>query len=117
MENYMKCVITLLLGFGLSTIANAADLNQNALQALLATENIALDGDVHSDETVTSIYDSAIAANAKINNICIAVKASPIAKCTLWITYSPIGETAIEYTVNLPGTSLATNNAYVSRGD
>lgn len=113
----MKCFLTLILGLGLTTIAGAADLNQNALQALLVTENISLDGDVHSDETVTSIYDSAIAGNAKINNICTIIKASSIAKCTLWITYSPMGETAIEYTVNLPGTSLATNNAYVSRGD
>lgn len=114
----MKYITAMIMALGLAALAQASDLTQNALKTLLESSNdISLDGDVHSNETVVGIYNSAVSAGAKIENKCAVIKASNIAKCTLWITYSPMGETAIDYVVNLPGTSLESNNAYVSRGD
>lgn len=113
----MKYISALVMALGLTTLAHASDLNQKALEALLNASNLSLDGDVHSDETVIGIYNSAVSANAKIENNCVAVQSSKIAKCTLWITYSPMGETAIDYIVSLPGNTLASNIVYVARGD
>ena len=113
----MKYFSTLVMVLGLTSVAQASELNQNALNALLDTPNLSLEGDVFSYETASSIYTLGLKANAKIDNKCEVIKASKIAKCTLWITHNPIGETALEYTVNLPGNSLNSNIVYVSRGD
>lgn len=113
----MKYFSTLVMVLGLASVAQASDLNQNALNTLLNTPDLTIEGDVFSYETATSIYNLGLKAGARIENKCEVIKASKIAKCILWITYNPIGETALEYTVNLPGNTLNSNIVYVSRGD
>jgi NDP-sugar pyrophosphorylase family protein len=118
MEFNMKYIMAVIIALGLSTVASAEDLNQVALQTIISnSKDIELQGDVHPDETVLDIYNAAITAQAKIENECTIVAVSKIAKCVLMMNYSQLGGTSIEYVVNLPGTSLASNSAYVSRGD
>lgn len=99
----------------ISTNIYASDLNQNALAALLTTKNLTLSGDVRSDETFKSIYGNAIKNGAKIENTC-EVSSAQTATCILWLTYE-IGETALEYSVYLPGNVLVSPKLNVSRGD
>ncbi len=113
----MKFITAIVMTLGLSAVAQASDLNQNALETLLNTPDLSVNGDVHSYETVESIYNSAVESNARIDNQCEVIRSSKIAKCTLWLTFKPMGETAIEYTVNLPGTSMNSNFVNVARGD
>ncbi|MBC7711901.1 MAG: hypothetical protein H7177_01080 [Rhizobacter sp.] len=113
----MKNFLAIVMALGLTTVALADDIEQNALKSLISSSNeITLEGDVHSTETVKEIYENAVNAGAKIENVCTIMAAAKIAKCTLWITY-PVGESALEYVVNLPGTSLASTAVNVSRGD
>ena len=108
------CALTLALVF--SGAVSASDLNERALKALLSTK-VSLTGDVHSYETMDSIYSKALDSGAVINNNCEVVKNSNNAKCILWLTFSPMGETAREYSVVLPGDELSSNVVSVSRGD
>ncbi len=112
----MKYLTALALAAGLATLAQASDLNQNSLKTLLSAEHLILDGDVHADDTVLDIYNSAVEVKAAIENKCTVIKTSKIAKCTLLITYGKIGEVAIEYTVNAAGFAMISNSVYVSRG-
>lgn len=111
----MKILILAAMALSISTTVYASDLNQNALAALLTTKNLTVTGDVHSDETFKSIYGNAIKNGAKIENTC-EVSSANTAKCILWLTYQ-IGETALEYSVYLPGNVLVSNMLSVSRGD
>jgi len=111
----MKASILTAMALSFSSTVFAADLNQNALATLLTSKNLSLSGDVHSDETLKSIYTSALNGGAKIENECVVTTAET-AKCTLWFTYV-IGETAVTYSVYLPGNKLVSNRLYVSRGD
>lgn len=114
--DFMKYLTALALAAGLATLAQASDLNQNSLKTLLSAEHLILDGDVHADDTVLDIYNSAVEVKAAIENKCTVIKTSKIAKCTLLITYGKIGEVAIEYTVNAAGFAMISNSVYVSRG-
>lgn len=111
----MKAIILTALALSISSTVFAGDLNQNALAALLTTKNTSLSGDVHSDETLRTIYKSAVQGGAKIKNECVVVS-NEEAKCTLWLTYQ-LGETAISYYVLLPGNELSSTRLDVSRGD
>lgn len=112
----MKAILALTMTFALSFAALAKDLNQNALEALLNTPGVQVAGDVHAHETLDSIYKGALKAEAKIENECIILN-SRIADCTLWLTFSPMGETAIQYSVYLPGDKLVSTIVEVARGD
>lgn len=112
----MKTLLALTLTLGLGTSAFAGTLNQNALEALLNTKGLVLNGDVHSHETVASIYKGALKSNARINNECHPQN-NVEAHCTLWINYNPIGETALSYDVLLPGHELSSPFVEVARGD
>lgn len=114
-ENTMKALILTAMALSISSTVFAADLNQNALATLLTTKNLYVSGDVHSDETFKSIYGSAVANGAKIENTC-EVTGKETAKCILWLTYE-LGETALTYSVYLPGNKLVSNRLDVSRGD
>lgn len=111
----MKTIVALaaILSF---SVLQASELNQTALNTLLTSET-SLSGDVHSYETVDSIYSKALKANAKIENTCSIVTGTKSARCILWLTFSPIGETALEYSVLLPGDKLLNSRVDVSRGD
>ena len=111
----MKTIVALaaILSF---SVLQASELEQTALNTLLTSET-RLSGDVHSHETVDSIYSNALRAKAKINNTCVEVVATRSARCILWLTFSPIGETALEYSVLLPGDVLQSSRVDVSRGD
>lgn len=113
----MKALILASLALGLSTSVMAADLNQTALSTLLTTKGLTVSGDVHSHETFKSIYGNAVKNGAKISNECTELAGSNTADCTLWLTFSPMGETAIQYSVYLPGTELVSTRLDVSRGD
>ncbi|QDK42561.1 hypothetical protein DOM21_14100 [Bacteriovorax stolpii] len=112
----MKTLFALTLALGLSSSAFAGSLNENALQALLNTKGTTLVGDVHSYETVASIYKDAVTSKARINNECHPLN-NQVAHCTLWINYNPIGETALTYEVALPGHELLSDIIEVARGD
>lgn len=112
----MKTLFALTLALGLSSQVMASSLNETALKTLLTTPGIQVAGDVHSDETLESIYQGAVEAGARIENECSPIN-SRYAKCTLWLTFKPIGETALQYTVELPGTKLASSIIEVARGD
>ncbi|MBY0416042.1 MAG: hypothetical protein K2Q18_17860 [Bdellovibrionales bacterium] len=109
----MKIISTLVMAFTLSTTAMAADLNETALKTLLSSPEVTLEGDVHSYETVGSIYAQAV-GKAKIKNECIV--SGKTAKCILWINYS-LGETALEYSVDSTGETLLSSYVSVARGD
>lgn len=111
----MKTIVALVAILSFSTL-QASELDQVALNTLLNSKTT-LSGDVHSHETVESIYTNALRANAKINNVCVETVGSKSAKCILWLTFSPIGETALEYSVLLPGDKLLGSRVDVSRGD
>ena len=110
MKNLM-IVLALITSFS----AFAESLSETALKTLLSSKTIVI-GDVHSDESVQSIYKNALSSNAKIENECRIISDKE-AKCTLWLTYSPLGETALEYVVLLPGDKLQSPIIAVSRGD
>lgn len=111
----MKALILTAMALGISSNVFAADLNQNALATLLTTKNLYVSGDVHSDETFKSIYGNAVKGGAKIENECVVTSAET-AKCTLWLTYE-LGETAVIYSVYLPGNKLVSSRLEVARGD
>ena len=111
----MKTLILTAMALGLSFTASASDLNKNALNALLTTNNLSISGDVHSYETFKSIYENAIDNNANIENTC-EVLTKETAQCVLWLTYD-FGDTAVAYKVYLPGNKLVSNKLNVSRGD
>lgn len=113
----MKTLIATIMALSISSSVFAGDLNSKALKTLLSTPGIGLTGDVHSYETVESIYQNAIEANAKIQNDCGISKDAEDVKCILWITYSPMGETALEYVVSSSGDKLISKWIMVSRGD
>ena len=112
----MKTLFALVLALGLSSLAMAQNLNETSLQTLLTTPGTILVGDVHANETVRSIMANAEANGAKIVNECTPVS-KKVAKCILWITYTPIGETALVYEVELPGSKLLSSTIEVARGD
>ena len=112
----MKKLILAVMALGLSSTVMAADLNQNALVALLTAKDLSISGDVHSYETFQSIYTRAVENGAKIQNECREVRGADMANCTLWLTYE-LGETAIQYSVYLPGNRLVSTRLDVSRGD
>lgn len=111
----MKALILAAMALTMSSNIFAADLNQNALATLLTTKDLYVSGDVHSDETFKSIYGNAVKNGAKIENTC-EVTSAQTAKCILWLTYD-LGETALVYSVYLPGNKLVSNRLDVSRGD
>jgi hemolysin activation/secretion protein len=111
----MKALILIAMTLSISSTVFAADLNQNALATLLTTKNLSVSGDVHSDETFKSIYGNAVKNGAKISNECIVTSAET-AKCTLYLAYE-LGETAVQYSVYLPGNQLVSTRLDVSRGD
>lgn len=114
----MKYFLATIMALGLTNFSMAGVLEQTSLQTLISnSDKIALEGDVHAYETVASIYNTALSAGANIENNCVIVSASNIAKCTLWITYHRIGECTFEYAVDLTGTSMAAILVKVSRGD
>ncbi len=112
----MKAFLALTMTFALTLSAQAKDLNQNALEALLSTPGVQVSGDVHAHETLESIYKGAVSNGAKVQNECIILN-SRIADCTLWLTFSPMGETAVLYSVYLPGDKLVSTIVEVARGD
>lgn len=109
--------ISIAVVFTLMTLGNvfASGLSENALNTLLNSKT-ELVGDVHAVETVKSIYEGAISSNAKIHNECEIINKKE-AKCILWLTFSPLGETALEYFVILPGNQLKSQIVKVYRGD
>jgi hypothetical protein len=111
----MKTLILTAMALSISSTVFAADLNQNALATLLTTKNLTISGDVHSDESFKSIYGNAVKNGAKIENTCEVTSANT-AKCILWLTYD-LGETALSYSVYLPGNQLVSTRLDVSRGD
>lgn len=111
----MKALILTAMALSISSTVFAADLNQNALAALLTTKDLTVSGDVHSYETFKSIYGNAVKNGAKISNEC-TVTGSETAKCTLYLAYE-LGETAVQYSVYLPGNELVSTRLDVSRGD
>jgi hypothetical protein len=112
----MKLFMAAIMALSISGATFAADLNQTALDTLLSSTQTRLQGDVQQDETVISIFVSALEGNADIKNECAAVSKDE-STCTLWITYSPMGETSLQYSVNAEGTALVNNMVTVSRGD
>lgn len=112
----MKALLALVMTLSFSLSAQAKDLNKTALDTLLSTPGVQVSGDVHSYETLESIYKGAVVNGARIENECIILN-SRIADCTLWLTFSPIGETAIQYSVFLPGDKLVSTIVEVARGD
>lgn len=112
----MKALLALTMTIALSAPAMAKDLNITSLDTLLNTPGVAVTGDVHAHETLDSIYKNAVRNGAKIENECIILN-SRIADCTLWLTFKPMGETAIQYSVYLPGDKLVSTIVEVARGD
>lgn len=112
----MKLLSALLMTLSLSFSVQASDLNQTALETLLSTPNLQVTGDVHSYETFDSIYQGALEANARIENECRVKEGGRVADCILWINFSPIGETAVEYKILLPSGKLFSQLLFVSRG-
>ena len=112
----MKKLILAVMAIGISSTVMATDLNQNSLVALLTAKDLSVSGDVHSYETFKSIYSGAVKNGAKIQNECQEVRGTDTADCTLWLTYE-LGETAIQYSVYLPGHTLVSTRLDVSRGD
>lgn len=113
----MKTLIVTVMALSISSSVFAGDLNSTALKTLLSTPGTSLVGDVHSYETVASIYQSAIDAKANIENDCEITKDSENADCILWLTFSPMGETALQYSVSATGDKLVSKVINVSRGD
>lgn len=113
----MKTLIIALVALTFTTSAWSANLHQSALNTLLTTSGLVVAGDVHPNETAQSIYADAKRSGASIVNRCKVIEGQNIASCVLWLTYSPIGETAIEYSVVLPGEAMADRMINVSRGD
>lgn len=112
----MKKICALMSVLVFSGVASASSLNERALEALLSSQ-VSLRGDVHSYETIESIYANAQKSQARINNNCEVVRNTNKASCTLWLNFSPIGETALDYEVLLPGDQVISNFVTVSRGD
>lgn len=113
----MKILMATVMALSLSASAFAGDLNSSALKTLLSTSGTSLVGDVHSYETLASIYQGAIDAKANIENDCEISKGSENADCILWLTFSPMGETALQYSVSPTGDKLVSKIINVSRGD
>lgn len=111
----MKALVVAIMALSISSAVFAADLNQISLDTLLSAPSTRLVGDVRPEETVVSIFVDALEGNANIKNECKVSGA--VANCTLWLTYSPMGETALEYTVTAAGDQLLSNLITVSRGD
>ncbi len=113
----MKTFLSWTLFLGLTVSPAFADsLNDKALETLLASKETTVVGDVRAHETVSSIYNHAIESKAAIRNVCRPLN-SEIANCILWITFGPIGETALVYQVFIPGDKLTSNIVDVARGD
>lgn len=114
-ERILKLLILIAMALSISAASYGADLDQNALKTLLTAKSLTVYGDIHPEETFLSIYGSAVRNGANIENTC-EVTSAKIAVCTLWLSYN-LGETALVYTVYLPGNELVSNDLYVSRGD
>ena len=110
----MKTLILAAMTLGLSSAVYATDLNSDSLATLLTSQNLSVSGDVHSYETFKSIYENAINNGDILENTCevISLKA---AECTLYLT-NDYSETAVVYSVYLPGNKLVSNRLYISRG-
>lgn len=112
----MKSFMATVLALSISGATFAADFNQTAMDTLLSSTETRVEGDVQADETVASIFTGALEDDADIKNECADVS-NDEAKCTLWLTFKPMGETALQYSVNASGTALTNNMVTVSRGD
>jgi hypothetical protein len=112
----MKALMAAIMALSISGATFAADLNQTALDTLLSSTQTRVEGDIHEGETVVSIFVGALEGDADIKNECSVVSKDE-AKCTLWLTFKPMGETALQYSVNAAGTALTNNMVTVSRGD
>lgn len=112
----MKIILILLAVLAISS-ANAAteSISQTALETLMSTQNVRIEGDILEGETLESIYSSALNSKAKIENECKVNEATKSANCILWLTHS-MGETAIEYNVSLDGKTLLSTLVFISRG-
>lgn len=110
----MKTLVLAAMALSLSSAVFATDLNENSLTTLLTTKNLYVTGDVHSYETFNSIYTDAVNNEDKFENTC-EVTSQTQAECTLYLT-NEMSETALTYSVYLPGNKLVSNKLYVSRG-
>lgn len=107
--------MTAIMAISITATSMAADVSHDAFDALLNSKTVQLRGDVQADETVGSIVFSAITGNADIKNECVTTGSDEVS-CTLWITYTPMGETALEYKVNAAGTAMQSDYVNVARG-
>ena len=110
-----KLIMTAIMALSITASAMAADVSQTALDTLLASQSAQLSGDILPGETVTSIFVGALEGNADIKNECVTTGTDEVS-CTLWITFSPMGETALEYKVNAAGTAMQSPFVNVARG-
>ena len=110
----MKALILAAMTLSLSSAVYASDLSRDSLATLLTTQNLSISGDVHSYETFKSIYENAVNDGDTVENTCEVVSLKT-AECILFLT-NEYSETAVIYSVYLPGNKLFSNRLYISRG-
>ena len=127
MKSVIAAIVLLSTSIGLSATLTSAQANQKCLDALLKNkDSVVLDGDVHSNETLSSILADASASNkiaVSVTNECTEIRKDGVYECHLTIIKklgNLAAETDIAYQAGIYGdnesASLLSKKVYVSRG-